>query len=133
MPQRNPRHPRGPAMLRPAIVALLIGAVASFTSAAHADDWGICKDESASADAAIDACTRLIKAGKTKGNDLAITYYNRAISFRQKSDNDSALADYNESIRINPKYAKSFNNRGNVWKDKGDLDRAISDYNEAIR
>ena len=37
------------------------------------------------------------------------------------------------SIRINPKYAKSFNNRGNVWKDKGDLDRAIADYNEAIR
>ena len=102
-------------------------------STAYADDWGVCKDENASADTAIDACTQIIKAGRTRGSDLAIAYYNRAISYRQKNDNDSALADYKNSIRINAKYAKAFNNRGNVWKDKGDHDRAISDYNEAIR
>src|SRR5215210_3243767 len=116
-------------MLRSVTFALLLCAAVSFADVAHADDWGVGKDENASADSAIDACTRIIKAGRTKGNDLAAAYYNRAISFRQKKDNDSALADYNESIRINPKYAKSFNNRGNVWKDKGDVDRAIADYN----
>src|ERR1041384_4347012 len=122
-----------PAMLRRATVAFLICVAVSAASAARADDWGVCKDENASPDSAIDACTRLIKTGRVKGNDLAITYYNRAISYRQKKDNESALADYNESLRINPKYAKSYNNRGNVYKDKGDLDRAIADYNEAIR
>src|SRR6185295_14143693 len=109
-------HRRGPAMLRSATLALFLGAAVSFACPARADDWGVCKDENASADTAIDACSRIIKGGRTKGNDLAVAYYNRAISFRQKNDNDSALADYNESIRINPKYAKSFNNRGNVWK-----------------
>jgi tetratricopeptide (TPR) repeat protein len=84
-----------------AALAIQIGAGPS----ARADDWSECKDEKAKADVAISACTRLITAGKTKGNDLAITYYNRAISYRQKNDNDRALADYNESIRINPKYA----------------------------
>src|SRR3979411_2882714 len=121
-------------MLRRATFALLVCAVSTLSvPAALADDAGVCKDENAAAEPAIEACTRIIKAGKTKGNDLAITYYNRAISYRQKNDNESALSDYNDSIRINPKYAKSFNNRGKIWKDKGDTDRAIADYNEAIR
>ena len=87
------------------------------TAPARADDGSGCMDENAAADAAIEACTRIVKAGKTKGNDLAVTYYNRAISYRQKNDTDAALADYNDSIRINPKYPKAFNNRGNIWKD----------------
>src|SRR4051812_21232642 len=90
-----------PVMLRLATLALLLSAAVSFAGPAHADDWSVCKDENTSADTSIDACTRIIKAGRTKGNDLAVAYYNRAISFRQKKDNDSALADYNESIRIN--------------------------------
>src|SRR6187402_819213 len=89
------------------------------TAPARADDWSVCKDENAAADAAIEACTRIVKAGKTKGNDLAVTYYNRAISYRQKNDTDAALADYNESIRLNPKYPRAFNNRAGIWKDKG--------------
>src|SRR5437660_4350219 len=121
------------AMPRRAALAFLLLIAGGFAAPAVAEDWSICKDEKAAADTAIAACTRLIRAGQTKGNNLAITLYHRAISYRQKNDNENALSDYNESIRINPKYAKSFNNRGNVWKDKGDLDRAIADYNEAIR
>src|ERR1700737_3901781 len=121
-------------MLRRATFALLVCAVSTLgVPAALADDAGVCKDEGAAADVAIEACTRIIKAGKTKGNDLAITYYNRAISYPQKNDNENGLSAYKDSIPINPKYAKSFNNRGNVWKDKGDTDRAMADYNEAIR
>ena len=119
-------------MLRRAALAVLF-CVAAFSAPARADDWSVCKDETASAADAIDACTRIIKAGKTKGADLAVTYYNRAISYRQKDDVEAALADYNDSIRINPKYPKAFNNRGNIWKEKGDLDRAIADYDEAIK
>ncbi|MEA2879764.1 MAG: hypothetical protein QOF14_4960, partial [Hyphomicrobiales bacterium] len=88
----------------PLFAALLLSVTFSLAAtSARADDWAVCKDENAAADSAIEACTRIIKAGKTKGGDLAITYYNRAISYRQKNDNDSALADYNESIRINAK------------------------------
>src|ERR1044072_8063608 len=119
--------------MRRASSAAGICLTAGLAAAAPADDWSVCKDENAAADAAVEACTRIIKGGKAKGADLAITYYNPAISHRQKDDTDSALADYNESIRINPKYPKAFNNRGNIWKDKGALDRAIADYNEAIK
>ena len=73
----------------PQPLRLLVLPVELAAPPARADDWGVCKDENASADTAIEACTRIIKAGKTKGNDLAITYYNRAISYRQKNDNDS--------------------------------------------
>src|SRR5690349_17358196 len=102
-------------MPRRAVLALIICAAALGTPA-RADDWSVCKDEAAPAAEAIDACTRLIKAAKSRNADLALTYYNRAISYRQKDDVDAALADYNESIRINPKYPKAFNNRGAIWK-----------------
>jgi tetratricopeptide (TPR) repeat protein len=113
-------------MLRRAGLIVAIAALVA-PSAWGATDRDICEDEKASSDATLAACTRIITAGETKGEDLAITYYNRAISYRQKNDNESALSDYNDSIRLNPKYAKSFNNRGNIWKDKGDIDRAIAD------
>ena len=59
-------------MLRSLTLAFLLSAAVSFAGPARADDWGVCKDENASADSAIDACTRIIKSGRTKGNDLAI-------------------------------------------------------------
>src|SRR3954471_12540384 len=98
-------------MLRRLCFAIALASLS--TVAFAASDFDTCKDENAEAQQSIEACTRVIKAGKTKGNDLAITYYNRAISYRQTNDNDNALSDYNDSIRLNPKYPKAFNNRGN--------------------
>ena len=81
-------------MLRPAILALLLSAAVSFTAPRRTRTTGAsARTRTPRADTAIDACTRIIKTGKTRGSDLAIAYYNRAISFRQKNDNDSALAD----------------------------------------
>ena len=68
--------------MRRAALAAVMYLTAGLACAAPADDWSVCKDENAAADAAIEACTRIIKAGKTKGADLAVTYYNRAISYR---------------------------------------------------
>jgi len=76
-------------MLRRATFALLVCAFWALAApAAFADDAAVCKDDSAPADSAIEACTRIIKAaGRSRGNELAMTYYNRAISYRQKNDN----------------------------------------------
>jgi tetratricopeptide (TPR) repeat protein len=112
---------------------LLVFASLVVTPGWAASDWDVCKDNKAAADVSIAACTRVIRAGKTKGNDLANVYYNRAISYRQKNDDDAALSDYNASIRLNPRYPSAYNNRGNIFKERGDRDRAIADYNEAIR
>ena len=106
-----------------AVVLVAFGALA-LGGYARADDGSVCKDENSPTESAIEACTRVIKASKNKGTDLAATYYNRAISYRQKNDTDAALSDYNESIRLNPKYPRAFNNRAGIWKDKGDLERA---------
>jgi len=61
-------------MLRRATFAFLVCAVSTLSvPAALADDAGVCKDENAAAEAAVEACTRIIKAGKTKGNDLRVS------------------------------------------------------------
>src|SRR5207244_2078965 len=122
-------------MMRRATFTLLVCAVSALgIPAALADDAGVCKDENAAAEVAIEACSRIIKAGKTKGNDLAITYYNRAISYRKKKDDlDGAISDFTDAIRNDPKSSVAYANRGDVWDDKGDQDRAIADLSEAIR
>src|SRR5215207_8169312 len=120
-------------MLRRVAFAFVLVSATGLARAHAADDWDICRDENASPDAAITACTKLVNPRRSKGNELALAYYNRAISYKQKGDIERALNDYNESIRINPAYAKAFNNRGNLWRDKGELERAIADYSEAIK
>jgi hypothetical protein len=61
-------------MRRPALATLTACILLAAAVPALADDWAVCKDENAAADTAIEACSRIIKAGRTKGNDLAITY-----------------------------------------------------------
>lgn len=39
---------------------------------------------------------------------------------------------YSEAIRLDPKYAVTFNNRGNSWSGKKNFDKAIGDYDKAI-
>src|SRR5262245_33639899 len=116
-----------PAMPKrtPALLLAIALAGLRVIPAAAQDHAAVCKDESASADAAIAACSKIISVSKAKTNDLASIYYNRAIAFRQKNEIDSALADYNEAIKINPKHARAFNNRGSIFKEKGDIDRAL--------
>ena len=112
----------------PAFVALTVLGLAALASPAAADDATTCAN--ASGDVAIDACTRVIKAG---GRNLAWAYYDRGSEYSDKGDNDRAISDYNEAIRINPKYVKAYNSRGHAYREKGDYDRAISDSSEAIR
>ena len=52
-------------------VAFLIGGLFAAPALA-ADDNSACKDESATPEVAIEACTRIIKATKSKNNDLAL-------------------------------------------------------------
>ena len=98
---------------------------------AWADDRSDCNGDKT--DAAIAACTRVIRSGKSTGQDLAMVYYARGRSYRLMGDNDRAIADYNESIKLNSSYAPAFLGRGNAWKSKRDLDRAIADFSQAIR
>jgi len=48
------------------------------------------------------------------------------------TDPDRGIAYLNEAIRLDSKYAVSYNNRGLVYIKKGNYDRAISDCDKAI-
>jgi tetratricopeptide (TPR) repeat protein len=115
-------------LLLPFLACALLG-LAAFP--AWADDRSNCNGDKT--DAAISACTRVIRSGKSTGQDLATVYYARGRSYRLMGDNDRAIADYNESIKLNSSYAPALLGRGNAWKSKGDLDRAIADFSQAIR
>jgi tetratricopeptide (TPR) repeat protein len=118
-------------MLRRAPLIALACAAIGIVSPAWADDRSDCSGDPN--ESAIAACTRVIRSGRSKGDDLALVYYGRGRSYRLMGDNDRAIADYNESARLNPRYAPVFLGRGNAWKSKRELDKAVADFTEAIR
>ncbi len=105
---------------------------------AVADD---AKDCSASSDLdrRIQACTNLIKRGRTDKKQLGVIYGNRGSAYVAKGafgDNahfDSAIADFTEAIRLDPKSVNAYTNRANAYTGKGDYDLSIADTTEAIR
>ncbi len=111
------------------VLALTVCAVGAF--AQNDADWKTCHSDDD--DAAIPACTRVLKRGKLTRNDLGIVHYNRGLSYRRKDRLDDALADYNKSIEYNSKYPDAYNNRGVVYELKREFERALSDYDTAIR
>jgi len=86
-----------------------------------------------SGDAAIEACTRLLKSGRFDKRNLALIYSNRAIQWERKGDLDKALQDHAEAMKTDPTYAAGFMHRGNLYARRGDWDRALADHSEAIR
>lgn len=124
----------GLALMVPAIWVAFITAGVEPGRAAPANDANLCNGSSGTADARIAACTRVIRAGKVKGNDLADIYVNRGYEYLEnKKDPDRALSDFDSAIRINPKNALAFSNRANVFLERKDFERALENYNEVIR
>src|SRR5690242_17752082 len=95
------------------VTALCLTMTAWFVSmptfAAPADDNQICSQTSG--DVAIAACTRAIKSGRFKGNDLARLYVDRGSVYGAKGDTDKAIADFNEAIRLDPTFGPAYYNR----------------------
>lgn len=119
------------------ITSALILAAAVFPAPAGAQtkqqlNWCNGKD-GAAPDLKIGGCTAAIQSGKFTGNDLAAAFLNRGNAYLNMKDYDRAIADYDQSLRLNPKYIKSFGNRGLAYANKKDYDRAIANYNEVIR
>jgi tetratricopeptide (TPR) repeat protein len=56
----------------------------------------------------------------------------RAFDFAKLGDPGRAIADYDEAIRLDPKYAASFDGRGDAYLDRKDTEKALSDFGRAI-
>ena len=113
-------------------LAGLIGlTTACFVVPAAADDGETCVR--GSGDAAIEACTRLLKSGRFDKRNLALIYSNRANQWERKGDFDKAMQDHGEAIKTDATYAAGYMHRGNLYARRGDYDRAIADHSELIR
>jgi len=80
----------------------------------------------------IAACTRVIRTGRLRGQDLAIAYQDRAEGYRLAKDYDHALEDFGRAIKIDPAIAYPYINRAEVHRLKGDYDQVIADATQAI-
>src|SRR5262245_28267403 len=101
-------HSEGNMVLHRILLAL--AGMLALATAALADNADTCSDDNAEAAARADACTRLIRSGKYRGNHLAAVLNNRAIAYRRQNDLNRALADYNEAVRLDPQYYKAYFN-----------------------
>jgi tetratricopeptide (TPR) repeat protein len=70
-------------------------------------DADLCGDDAADATTRAEACSRLIRSGKYRGNNLAVVHNNRGIAYRRQNDLTRAHAEYTEALRLNPQYAKA--------------------------
>ncbi len=111
-------------------LCLVLGSGVAAAQSQRDKDWKTC--ESDEDKAALDACTRLINAGKHSKKDWAVVYYNRGLSYRRLGRDDDAIADYSRAIENDPKDADIYNNRGVAYEYKGELDRALADYDRAV-
>lgn len=106
---------------------LFIVLIAVGGASAHADTANDCADRS-KPDAAIAACTSILKSGKP----AASAYVNRGIAYQAKGELDNAIADYASAIKADPKNWDAYNRRGYVYDDKREFESAIGDYTKAI-
>jgi tetratricopeptide (TPR) repeat protein len=98
--------------------------------AAHAQQQKInlCRD--GKGDAAINACTDLIKRG---GKDLEAYYFNRSVAWAAKGECDLAVSDAEKALSLK-RDAANYSQLGVVLFDcKEDTDQAISVYSEGIK
>ncbi|HZN23735.1 MAG TPA: tetratricopeptide repeat protein [Burkholderiales bacterium] len=112
--------------------AILLIALAA-TRAHAADKEPQCGGTTASPEAHIKACTRLIEFGSLTRPDLAKAYYARGTEWANQGNHDRAIADFTVAVELEPKFASAYYNRALSRSEKGDADLAIADYDTALQ
>jgi tetratricopeptide (TPR) repeat protein len=116
-----------PLALAAASVVAFAAAIATARSDRSADSCFAQQGE-----AAIAACTHVIRSGRFSGHDLAAIYDNRAIELRERGEFDRAIADYSEAIRIDGGLSGAYTGRGLAYEGKAEVDKARADYRVAL-
>jgi tetratricopeptide (TPR) repeat protein len=98
------------------------------------DDVTTCRDKQAGDKAArLEACERVIAAGKAEPKDLALAYAVRGQEFERKHNYDKSLAAFSAAHDADPDDPVYLNARGFSYEAKGDDDHAMADYNLALQ
>ena len=115
--------------------ALLIGLVIAANAVpVHAQSQSATRECNGSdGDAAIRACSRLLKLRHWSANERSSILNRRAYVYSTNNDYDRAIRDLDEAIRLNPKFVNLYIGRAVIYNKKGDFDQAIRDFGKAIR
>jgi tetratricopeptide (TPR) repeat protein len=98
------------------------------------DDVTTCRDKQAGDKAArLEACERVIAAGKAEPKDMALAYAVRGQEFERKHNYDKSLAAFSAAHDADPDDPVYLNARGFSYEAKGDDDHAMADYNLALQ
>jgi tetratricopeptide (TPR) repeat protein len=81
------------------------------------------------ADAAIEACTRLLEVGV---RSQALTLTLRATAWVNKGDRERAFKDLSDAITLAPDFAQAYVARGDILRNNAQCDLATGDYDHAI-
>lgn len=97
------------------------------------DDVAACRDTQKEAQARLDACERVIAAGRAAPKDLALALAARGDALLRKRDYDKAIAAYTEALKPDPDNFRIIDVRGIAHENKGEDDLAVADYNLALQ
>ncbi len=122
------------AMKRIACLLALGIAVAGLSSPGHSASqrtWNSCKS-AVDAQAAIRACTRIIK-GRESRKHKGAAYTNRGSVYTVLvRDYERAIADFNKAVKLFPNF-NAYYNRGYIYAIQGKSDVAIRDLSKALK
>jgi tetratricopeptide (TPR) repeat protein len=123
----------GPCHFRNSTRSLIAAALLTLiiVTTAAADDADLCQDRKADPDAAISACTRLLR----QSGDASLAaelYYHRGRAKERKGDIDSAVKDFDATLNENPKHIDALKFRGIDHKSLGLYNDAIKDFTRAV-
>lgn len=81
----------------------------------------------------IDACTRLIKAVRPQGRELAQALYRRGTGHAAKGDYTEAVRDFTQALKFAPSSTDALYNRGGAYTKLGQWNDALADFTALLK
>jgi tetratricopeptide (TPR) repeat protein len=107
-------------------------ALSACSNAAADPDAVTCADANAAADAAVQACTRLLESGKYDASGRVAWLSNRGMHRQKAGRFDEAAEDFSEAISLAPDDARLYLARGATHGMAGQVDQALLDFDRTI-
>jgi tetratricopeptide (TPR) repeat protein len=115
------------------LLTLLAFAVPAIAGPELGDDAATCRDRQSDPKGRLDACEKVIAAGKATGKDLGLANAVRGQAFFNKHNYDKAISAFDAAHAADPDALAYINDRGQSYEAKGDDDHAMADYNLVLQ
>src|SRR5215469_2346462 len=83
-------------------------------------------------DVQIAACSWMIKNGKQKDADLAVSFVNRGVAYQLRGDYTKAAFDYQQATVLLPEYGLAWVNLGSLFELDQNPQKALKLYTYAV-